>query len=178
MKLLRSLIAATPAAASLTAQAADTNTAVTDTGWYAFFHGDVGSAWLNDYAFNDPGMQSFSFSLSGPATLRVAEGGLAGDAFKVFDNGVLLGSTSSPTGGATDDAGVNFDAAMSGSKWSHGEWLLGAGQHVITGLASASPYAAGTGALQVVAVPEPVNYALFLAGLGLIGFVANRRSGR
>jgi hypothetical protein len=32
--------------------------------------------------------------------------------------------------------------------------------------------------MSVTAVPEPKNYAMLLAGLGLMGFIARRRSSR
>lgn len=174
MKLARSLIAAAITAVSVTVQAADTVVPVVDNNWNQFFFGDAGSSWLNDYPFNDPGKLSFSVTLNGPAVLRVTDAGLAGDAFEVFDNGVLLGSTSTPLGTAADDANGDYAAAFASNKWSHGEWSLTAGTHVITGVTSISVFGAGEGAVQIAAVPEPGKVALMLAGLGLIGLITRR----
>ena len=33
-----------------------------------------------------------------------------------------------------------------------------------------------TGLVEILPVPEPESYALFLAGLGLMGFIARRRT--
>ena len=46
----------------------------------------------------------------------------------------------------------------------------------LTGSRSASANSSYTGSLTVTAVPEPESYALMLAGLGLIGTIALRRS--
>ncbi len=56
-------------------------------------------------------------------------------------------------------------------------FLLASGKYdlIVTGLNSAAP-AAYSGTITVAAIPEPETYALMLAGLGVIGFMAKRRS--
>jgi hypothetical protein len=176
MKLAKALIASLLAAAALSAQA-DTITPVTaDGNWNQFFFGDNASSWLDDYAYNAPGNLSFSVTLNGPGILNVTDAGLTGDIFQVFDNGIALGVTSAPNTTNSVDMNVNFDAAFASSDWSHGKWTLGAGSHLITGIATTSAFGSGTGAIQVIAVPEPTSYAMLMAGLGLIGLIARRRA--
>jgi hypothetical protein len=175
MKLAKTLVAALLATAALVAQA-DTVTNVTDGNWNQFFFGDNGSTWLDDYAFNDPGKLSFSIDLIGPAILKVTDAGFTGDIFQIFDNGIALGFTSAGNTANTADIDVDFDAAFAGSDWSHGQWALGAGSHLITGIATTSAFGAGAGAIQIATVPEPSSFALVLCGLGLIGLMAHRRA--
>ncbi|MQY50641.1 PEP-CTERM sorting domain-containing protein [Rhodocyclus tenuis] len=177
MKFAHSLIAVALSAAALSAHA-DSVTPLTTPDWNTFYFADAGSHWLDDFAANAPGNLSFSLSLSGPAWLKVTDLGTTGDVFEVFDNGRSLGLTSAPQLANTQDIGIDFDAAFASRDWSHGQWLLGAGTHVITGLVSRSPVGAGIGGLQVTAVPEPDAYALLLAGLGLLGWAARRRAVR
>ena len=60
---------------------------------------------------------------------------------------------------------------------SWGNTLLGAGPHSINIFDDLSPFGSGKGYVGVFAipVPEPETYAMMLAGLGLMGFVARRR---
>ena len=60
--------------------------------WTTFdFYDDIESAAWVDL---DLAPMSFEFVLTGPAVLRVVDGGLAGDRFEVKANGVVLGTTS------------------------------------------------------------------------------------
>lgn len=45
----------------------------------------------------------------------------------------------------------------------------------VSGIATGASGGKYNGVLSVTAVPEPENYAMFLAGLGLIGFMVSRR---
>ena len=175
MNPVKPLLVALLAAAALSAQA-DTVTPIANQDWNQFFFAESGSSWLDDYAYNSPGKLSFSVDLSGPAVLKVTDLGLTGDIFQVFDNGHSLGFTSAPNKANTTDIGINFDAAFASSDWSHGQWTLGAGSHLITGIAYVSDLGAGIGGVQVAAVPEPSTYAMLLCGLGLVGLIARRRA--
>ena len=60
--------------------------------WTAFdFYDDIASAAWVDL---DLAPVSFEFVLTGPAVLRIVDGGLAGDRFEVRANGAVLGTTS------------------------------------------------------------------------------------
>ena len=63
--------------------------------------------------------------------------------------------------------------------WTLSTGVLAAGSYAITlsGTNSVSPASYG-GNVSVSAVPEPETYALMFAGIGVIGFVAARRSRR
>ncbi|WP_341675903.1 FxDxF family PEP-CTERM protein [Niveibacterium sp. SC-1] len=163
------LVPALPAAASTIDLSADG-------AWHNFYFDEaVGSGFLDDFAFNDPQALSFNLSLSAPAWLRVADIGLAGDRFSLFANGASLGSTSVPTGSDADFT-LDFEQATGSELWSHGSWLLAAGDYTITGSVLAAPFGPGSGGLSVSAVPEPGSAALLLVGCGLLAAIRRRRS--
>jgi hypothetical protein len=137
-----------------------------------------GLEWID---FNDGSALSFSFN--GPATLTVVDGGFAGDQFKIYDNGNLLGETSAAVNNYPNSLGLDFDAALLDTNYSHGVFALGAGDHHITGLLSVSALDdtgmdinATVGAVQISAVPLPGSLAMLLPALGLLGFAARRRA--
>ncbi len=165
--LALALAAATPLCAS-----AMTTTAIpADGSWNSFYFGDVGSTLLDDFAFNSPNEQAFSFTLTRDGVLRVTDAGLPGDQFQIVLNGSPLGNTSSVAAGSADQ-GVDFAGAYVNPLFSHGEWSLHAGSYTVRGVVLASPDGAGIGAL-AVAVPEPTSLALLLGGLALL---ARRRA--
>jgi len=159
----KSLLAGAAVSLSLGLGAAHASTAITPAnGWVQFGFGGVGSSFSDDFTFN------------GPVTLKVTDAFLSGDQFAVYDNGVLLGDTSTPTIG--DDVGGNYDAAYADSNFSHGSWVLGAGAHDISGLVLQSPYGGGGAALQIAAgVPEAATWAMMLLGFGLGGAALRTR---
>ena len=85
--------------------------------------------------------------------------------------------TTSPIAqGSGEDPIFDVATLLGDSRFSQGAWTLAAGSYTVTGLATASPFDGGIGYLSVAAVPEPETYALFLAGLALVGAVARRRA--
>ena len=129
-----------------------------------FGRNDAIGTFTDTYTFSLAG----AFSLSGTAT-SVANG----DQDLDFTSVTILNSANAVV--ATFAGNLNGDAAefyaLSPVNLLAGNYSL-----VVRGLNSASQASyAGTLATAVVSVPEPETYALLLAGLGAVGFVARRR---
>ena len=150
--------------------------------WYTFSFGDVGSA-LGDgsgvtLGVNPPAIAApaapWDFITLAPVQLVVSDGFNSGDQFELFDNLSSLGLTSTPTGGG--DCSSDITACLADITISKGAFILGAGSHSLTGTVAAS-FSAGAGFFQVTdvvtAVPEPVTFSIF--GAGLLGAAAMRR---
>lgn len=176
--------ALTLAALSPAAQAA---TLPTDGNWAGF----TVDANLPPYGFGwtDDNGAALSFSVTIATgqigTLTVVDAGFSGDRFRVYDGAALLGSTSVAVNGDTAGAiTFDYDAALADSSFSRGQFKLGAGTHVISGLMFASttdafgPLNATIGGLKLTVspVPEPATYATLLIGLGLLIGALRRRS--
>jgi hypothetical protein len=182
------LIAAIAATLSLGAHA--TSTAVTTNQWYEFTVDDFlatshGTEWID---FNDGSALNFNFTIDPGyvGSLTVVDTGFAGDTFTVFNGMTLLGTTLLVSGVYDPNAIaiVDPDLALADPSFSNNTFVLGAGTYSINGALKLSllgvggtPLNATIGDLRltVAAVPEPETFALLLAGLGLVGFVARRR---
>ena len=173
-------VARLAAAASLALAASGAQAVSIDAGtWYAFdFYDDIESAAWVDL---DLAPMSFEFVLTGPAVLRVVDGGLAGDRFEVKANGVVLGTTSAPADAGDTSHDFDFVAAFADGRWSRGSYELGAGSYSITGRAVqfGVDLVAGSGGLMFspMPVPEPGSWALLATG-GLMMAGALRRARR
>lgn len=197
------LLATVLAASSLAAQATSVNLAA-NAQWQAFGVDSFsslssGTEWIDN---NDSSAVGFGTPLSFTFTivdgfvgqLTVVDASLAGDTFKVFSNGQLLGSTSSvpvQVYGSAPDVGYDYDAALQNSAFSRGVFTLGAGSYSVTGelaqslmlddgMGGLSPLNATAGAikLSVSAVPEPSSLALVFAALGVTWLVSRRTETR
>ncbi|MDN3921878.1 FxDxF family PEP-CTERM protein [Roseateles violae] len=110
-------------------------------------------------------LDTYKFTLTEQSTLAGA----------LVATGITFGSF-----GVYDETGTTalFSAAFGGTTAKSGTWLLDPGTYVyaIGGLASASAgYVLTSATVGVAAVPEPETYAMLLAGLGVVGFLARRR---
>lgn len=173
------------AAAALVATAAtraETVTVTPDGTWYTFDVDELAFDSLEWSSYDDFSPLEFTFSTTDDVVLTVVDAGAyAGDVFSVYDNGSLLGQTSTVPN-ADLGIGLNFDAALASGDYSFATFLLAAGAHVITGELFASfsdqggPLNATVGALSAQVVPLPASLLLLLGGSGLLGLFARRRA--
>jgi PEP-CTERM motif-containing protein len=148
-----------------------------------------GSEWIDASNSLSPGYGTpleFSFTIGAgmTGTLTVVDAGFAGDTFTLSNFGQVLGHTSSVPLQSFENAafvGTDFDGALADASFSRGVFTLGPGSYRIGGWVDQSVFAdaATVGALRlsVAAVPEPSTWAMFVAGLALVGFTSRRRRG-
>lgn len=148
----------------------------------------TGNEWI-DISNGTPLNFTFTIGSGNVGLLTVVDTGFAGDTFKVYNSGSLLGATSSvpviyydsnPTA-VSDPVDALNDPAFSRASFN-----LGPGSYSITGIldqsvlldSGGSPLNGTSGGIRltVSAVPEPETYAMLLAGLGLLGIAARRRA--
>jgi hypothetical protein len=95
---------------------------------------------------------------AGGATITVTDAFLRGDQFDVFDNNVLIGTTSVPaTTGACGDDPV---PCLADPQVSHGAFHVGAGAHSITIKAKASPFGGGAAYFRIDLTPTAQDHWL------------------
>jgi len=118
--------------------------------------------------------ESYDF-VSGQYTwLWVTDDFQTGDVFEVYDFGALIGTTSTPAGGAGLGE-IGPDAAFANPDYSSGRFFLAPGAHSITFVTNPNPFDGGRGYLQVT-TPEPASIGLMALGaIGLAGLVRRRR---
>lgn len=90
-----------------------------------------------------------TFTFSGPGTIYVTDDFLCGDVFRVYDNGVVLGETSSVAADSSCPE-LGPDAAFADSRYSSGTFNVGAGNHEISIEVIQNPFGSGRGYIQVM----------------------------
>ena len=152
-------VAGTMAFASTGALANDVSNDITGLGGTTFF----GALHTDSFDFTDV----FTFNMTGPVTANTSlitiGSGLQNIDFLTADlNGTPL--TLSPNGFIETGSLGDFNFT--------GPLVL-----TVTGHSAAAggTFASYSGTMNVSAIPEPETYAMLLAGLGLIGFMARRR---
>ena len=145
-------------------------TLVPSTAWTTFFFGDTGS----DIEDGSTGDTFWTVTATLPSFLQVTDAFLIGDVFNISVDGVSIGLT-----GAFDGAGAittDPDVAFGGSVYSWLSFAIAPGTYTITGIAASSPFGGGGAFLRVIPVPEPATWGMMIAGFGLVGFAARRRT--
>jgi hypothetical protein len=164
---------------SLTAINAHSLPLTVNGGWHDFeFPGLLNNGIYPGYEeFNDSGFadyrwfNSFEFSLTKPAFLRVQDLYQDVDQFAVFDNDIFIGLTSDAAGGQyLNDPVRDPDIAAMIPAFSYGVFFLDVGLHSIIGtnIRYQSTDFGGAAVLRVdtITVPEPATISLFvLAGV-------------
>ncbi|PJF18071.1 putative membrane protein [Paramicrosporidium saccamoebae] len=107
-------------------------------GWYEFDFGVAGSVPTTSY----------HFVTTAQMALRVTDAFYAGDQFEVYDNGVLIGTTSSVPAVDTNYTPLP-DAAWGSVGWSSFLEYLEPGEHLISFKVVASPHSSGDAFIRV-----------------------------
>lgn len=141
---------------------------------------DGADKWSGSFSAAASGDNSFTLDLSSLA------GGWQGIQLNAIITANFTGGSGYDVTGITFDgitfmplANVSVPGQFGADVWAYQAGNLSAGPHtlVVTGnLVGGSVGFTGSLAIQAQPVPEPESYALMLAGLAAVGFIARRRS--
>jgi len=100
--------------------------------------------------FNSEG--PFTYTAAAPSVVTVTDAFCKGDVFRVYDNGNPIGDTSTVAAAATCPAGgdtTDPNVAVHDTAYSHGHFLVPAGNHAITIQTIVNPFSSGGAYLRV-----------------------------
>jgi hypothetical protein len=121
------------------------------------------------------------WTFSGAAGILVLDLFSAGDMFDLFDNGLLLGSTSNVANTGINSRLNDIACALTNSAYSRGAFSVGAGPHSLTinHTRNEPDSVAGAAVFSVTAIaastPEPATIATFGASLFGLAILRRRR---
>ncbi|WP_157991582.1 FxDxF family PEP-CTERM protein [Caldimonas tepidiphila] len=165
MKLKSTLAALALAVSGASAFAADTTIA-----WNPTF--SIGN-FFGNYSTGDAVDERFGFTVHAPSYVTASLISNDLDTFSNFDftSVSLNGNNFTNLGNNTSVSGTEVES------WALGRTRLDPGTYYLTvnGTVDGTNGGAFSGMINVSPVPEPETYALMLAGLGVVGFLARRR---
>jgi len=168
----KALIAAMLSGAALAAHATDTILGAASVGAPLAFGGFASGPFLDNFLFSLPANGGSGYAVSDFTLLPMQ--------FNTVFSGMTLVSNADGTIGNADDMMISTVIAPMGGSGSL-SLAMGAqpaGNYYLSvfGITNGSQGGIYNGAISVTAVPEPESYAMFLAGLGIMGAIAVRRN--
>ncbi len=141
----------------------------------------VGSGWQSDtleVAGEPTDNSPWTFTLTGPGRFLLTDAFVLGDTYTISGDFAVVSAIG--TGGAIPASDPTADAAWFSGNYSLIDYALGAGTYSISITGDGAGGLPAGLFVQVLdgVVPEPASWAMMIAGFGLVGVVARRRSSR